>query len=80
MKVAIYRNDLYRGKYHLHLEGPCGGNSPSESRVGEVEMPEAVYKVLTDRFSSRGYALVPDDIAGSELASDWWSVVFMLVR
>ncbi|MDG6970757.1 MAG: hypothetical protein JRN54_06590 [Nitrososphaerota archaeon] len=81
VEVAIFRDDRNRAKYRLYPEtSSYGGGPPSESKIGDVEMPEGVYRALVERFSSRGYAVVPDDIADNELASEWWSVVSMLVR
>ncbi|HUK79879.1 MAG TPA: hypothetical protein VLU91_04375 [Nitrososphaerales archaeon] len=81
MKVTVFRDGRNRAKYHLHPEGSgCGWSPSSESRIGDAEMPEVGFKALEDRLSSRGYTVVPDDIANNELASDWWSVVSMIMR
>lgn len=81
MKVTICRDSRNRSKYHVHPYGSVyGESSQNEGKVDEADMPEAVYQTLAGKFSSRGFVVIPDDIASSEPASDWWSVVSMLVR
>jgi len=80
MKVDIYRNAGDGTKFHIHIRGSsCSECYCSESAGREVEMPESVYRAFVDKFTSRGYIVVPDDIAINESASDWWSVVLLFV-
>jgi hypothetical protein len=80
MKVDIYRNARDGTKFHIHISGSsCSECYSSENAAREVEMPESVYRTFVDKFTLRGYIVVPDDIAINESASDWWSVMLLFV-
>ena len=80
MKVDIYRNARDGTKFHIHISGSsCSECYSSGNAAREVEMPESVYRALVDKFTSPGYIIVPHDIAISESARDWWSVVLLFV-
>jgi len=81
MNVDIYRNPRNGTEFHIHINGSsCGECHSSEAAGKEIEMPESVYRALVDKFTSRGYIIVPEDMAISELASDWWSVVLLFLK
>ena len=78
VKVDIYRIPLDGTKFHIHISGSrCSECHSGETAAREVELPESVYGELVDKFTSRGYIVAPQDIAASESASDWWSIVLL---
>lgn len=79
MKVDIYRSPRDRTKFHIHPSGSKCNQCSTDPTEGEVEMPEAVYQALYDKFTKQGYAVVPQDMTVSESASSWWSIVSLLI-
>lgn len=79
MKVDIYRSQHDGSKFHIHPDGSRCDHCYADPLESEVEMPDAVYRALRDKFTTRGYAVVPRDVAISEAAIDWWSVVSLLI-
>lgn len=45
----------------------------------DVEMPEEVYKIVGVKLNERGYVLMPHDGVNSELATNWWQLVLLLM-
>jgi len=78
VKVDIYRTSVHGTEFHIHISGSsCSEHHSGDIAAREVELPGSVYRELVDKFTLQGYIVAPRDIAASESASDWWSIVLL---
>lgn len=79
MGFDVYRDRRDRSQFHLHPTGSSCESCSGSAVETDVEMPEEVYKIVGVKLNERGYVLMPHDGVNSELATNWWQLVLLLM-